>query len=50
MLRERNWRVSISRWAGFRISDEITLAEYAIFVKQAHLEAEKIKMDGKNGK
>lgn len=42
--------VSISRWAGFRISDEITLAEYAIFVKQAHLEAEKMKMDGKNGK
>lgn len=42
--------VSISRWAGFRISDEITLAEYAIFVKQAHQEAEKMKMDGKNGK
>lgn len=39
--------VSISRWAGYRVGDEITLAEYAIYVKQAQEEAERLKMDGK---
>lgn len=41
--------VAISQWAGFRLSDEITLAEYALYVKKAHEYAEqmKMKLDGK---
>lgn len=41
--------VSISQWAGFRLSDEITLAEYALYVKKAHEYSEqmKMKLDGK---
>lgn len=41
--------VAISQWAGFRLSDEITLAEYALYVKKAHEYSEqmKMKLDGK---
>lgn len=41
--------VAISQWAGFRLSDEITLAEYALYVKKAHEYSEqmKLKLDGK---
>lgn len=41
--------VAISQWAGFRLSDEITLAEYALYIKKAHeyTEQMKMKLDGK---
>lgn len=34
---------SLSRWAGFRLSDEITLAEYAVYTRQMNDYAEQLK-------
>lgn len=44
-----NQLVSLSRWAGFRIGTEISLAEYSAYLKQMNEYAEQLKVK-RNGK